>query len=37
MNRAEAGFEAPVPVPVGFVNWLKEHRSRTVLVPEEAV
>lgn len=26
-----------VLVLIGFVNWLKEHRSRTVLVPEEAV
>ncbi|GAA3011559.1 hypothetical protein GCM10017559_37880 [Streptosporangium longisporum] len=26
-----------VLVLIGFVNWLKEYRSRTVLVPEEAV
>lgn len=37
MNLAKAGFEALVPVPVGFVNWLKEHRPQAVLVPEEAV
>ncbi|WP_329093042.1 MULTISPECIES: hypothetical protein [unclassified Streptosporangium] len=48
MNHLETGSEVPgtpgtpgtpgnTAAPAGLVNWLKEYRSRAVLVPEEAL